>query len=79
MMPNSPRTSAPMLMRGNALVLKKTCRKCPENQSRNTCLGPRTSLPQRAFHPSTFKKHTLPVGAVCSSGGLWRAGDQTAG
>jgi hypothetical protein len=30
--------------------LKNTCRKCPA--LRNTCHGPRTSLPQHAFHPT---------------------------
>jgi hypothetical protein len=71
MMLDSPHTSAPMLMRGNALVLKtpvenalrdsvccllvlNTVTSTPqwrfEPVLRNTCHGPRTSLPQHAFH-----------------------------
>jgi hypothetical protein len=42
-----------MLMRGNALVLKKHLSKMPREPAlRNTCHGPRTSLQQRAFHPT---------------------------
>jgi hypothetical protein len=49
---DSPHTSAPMLMRGNALVFEKHLSKMPREPAlRNTFHGPRTSLPQRAFHP----------------------------
>jgi hypothetical protein len=48
---DSPNTSAPMLMRGNALVFEKHLSKMPREPAlRNTCHGPRTSLPQRDFH-----------------------------
>jgi hypothetical protein len=60
MMPDSPYTSAPMLMRGNALVLKNTCRKCPKEPAlKNTCRGPRTSLPQLAFHPTDHVRQEI--------------------
>ncbi len=43
---DSPHTSAPMLMRGNALVFEKhLSNMLREPALRNTCHGPRTSLP----------------------------------
>ena len=52
---NLPHTSAPMFMRGNALVFEKHLSKMPrEPVLKNTCHGPRTSLPQRAF-PYSFE------------------------
>ena len=51
---DSTHTSTPMLMRGNELVLKTPVENAPrtsiEKTARNTWHGPRTSLPQRAFH-----------------------------
>jgi len=42
-----------MLMRGNALVFEKHLSKMTREPAlRNTCHGPRTSLPERAFHPT---------------------------
>ena len=49
-----PHTLSPMLMRGNAMVLKNTCRKCPENQRSKTpvvVLG----------HPSSSALSTPPI------------------
>jgi hypothetical protein len=51
---DSPHTSAPMLVRVNALVLKTPVENAPRTSIlRNTCYGPQTSLLQRAFH-STY-------------------------
>jgi hypothetical protein len=47
---DSPHTLAPMLMRGNALVLKTPVENAPRAVLRNTCHGPRTSLQQLSFH-----------------------------
>jgi hypothetical protein len=53
MMLDSPHTSEPMLMRGNTMGVEKHLSKMPrEPVLRNTCHGPRTSLPLCAFHPT---------------------------
>jgi len=57
---DSPHTSAPMLMRGKALVFEKHLSKMPREPAlRNTCHGPRTSLPQRAFHPTNHVQQDI--------------------
>ena len=59
---DSPHTSAPMLMRGNALVFEKHLSKMPREPAlRNTCHGPRTSLPQHAFHPTDHVQDIYPT------------------
>ena len=60
MMLDSPHTSVPVSMRGNALVFEKHLLKMPlEPVLRNTCHGPRTSLPQRALHPTDHVQHDI--------------------
>jgi hypothetical protein len=50
---DSPHTLVTMLTRGNALVFEKHLSKMPREPAlRNTCHGPWTSFPQRAFHPT---------------------------
>jgi hypothetical protein len=48
---DSPHTSSPMLMRGNAMVLKNTCRKCPDNQSIEKHLSWSSDIPPAARFP----------------------------
>ena len=47
-------------MRGNALVFEKHLSKMPREPAlRNTCRCPRTSLPQRAFHPTDHVQQNI--------------------
>jgi hypothetical protein len=47
-------------MRGNALVFEKHLSKMPREPAlRNTCHGPRTSLPQRTFHPTNHVQQDI--------------------
>ena len=62
MMPDSPHTSAPMVMQGRALALRTPVKMPQAPVLRNTCHGPRTSIHSAlgAFHPTPIASSRTP-------------------
>ena len=63
MMPDSPHTSAPMVMQGRALALRTPVKMPQAPVLRNTCHGPRTSIHSAlgAFHPTPIASSRTPA------------------